>query len=492
MGRPVFCMNKFLIACFLFAGALAAPGFTKKGATLRSSGTQSDVQAAIDAASEGATVTIPSGTFDWSGQLMIKKAISLAGNDTTIRNQNGSSSMILALSGKSGNIEIYGISFVQVADNSGGKGFCIEARRDESTSYTVKIHDCHFDEAGVYNYSMREASNGILVWNCSFIGAGIGGINFVVDEFNYESYNQPSTLGTRDSTGLKNSYVEDCSFTNASTGMVNFDANSRVVLRHCTAQDAAVGSHGQETSPIGVTSWEVYDNTWKISKDNPANMNNWLHIRGGTGVVTRNNFEEIPWGKSQIVLTVFSVTRGANDGHGSSFCPIEYPAPRQTGWSWADNGANWGKVEDEQNPQLLEGGRSPGYFLPNGKGAQVDPVYIWDNTGPGATSASFLWIQTYEPDNCGNQQNVANTYLRANRDYFVNAGPKPGWTPYPYPHPLRTGGAPSPTPTPPEPTPSATPPQPTPTPQPSATPPGSHRYQILMESDSPMYVTPQK
>jgi hypothetical protein len=287
--------------------------------------------------------------------------------------------------------------------------------------------------------------------------------------------------------------VEDCNFSNANTGDANFDANSRTVWRHNHMHDATMGSHGQETSPIGVTAWEIYGCTFEITQDNPKNLNNWFSCRGGTGVITGNTVGEVPWGKAQFELNVFAITRGANDGANGSFCPIEYPSPRQTGWSWANNGANWGKVEDEQNPQLLEGGRSPGYFLPNGKGAVSDPVYVWDNTGPGTKAPGYVSTQTYQPDNCGNNQ-VIDSYLRKGRDYFVDAGPKPGWTPYPYPHPMRNGGGPGPQPTP-TPTPQPTPPNPNPTPTPNPTPQPTpspaHRHvqNIRIESDAPMDVT---
>jgi hypothetical protein len=455
---------KTLSVLLLLFTASLVPAYTKKdhsGRTYQSNGSQSDVQAAIDAAPDNgtATVIIPAGTYDWSGTLTIRKAVSLAGNgEVTIRNENGSSNLIDARSGKNGNIEIYGLKFLAVADNGGGKGFDIAAGRDESTRHTVLVHDCHFEQGSIYAYSMECVTNGIIVWSSSFVGSGangVGGISFVCG-WDYKSYNRPSTLGTRDPDGLHNCYVEDCHFANGATGMSNFDANSRVVWRHNRHQDAQLGSHGQETSPIGVTSWEVYDNSFRITKDNPFNLQCWVHIRGGTGVITRNDIDEVPFNKSQFILTIFSITRGANDGKGGSFCPIEYPAPRQTGWSWADNGANWGKVVDKQNPQLLEGGKSPGYFLPNGKGAILDPVYIWDNTGPGTQARGYVWAQTYVPDNCGNNQ-VIETYLQKGRDYFVNAGPKPGWTPYPYPHPMRSGGGGGPTPTPtPVPTPMPT------------------------------------
>lgn len=361
--------------------------------------------------------------------------------------------------------------------------------RDPSSTNTVIVHDCAFDQGVVYAWTILCNNNGFLFYNDSFRGNGrngLGGMSLIWGMGNYDYYNTASTMGTNDPDGLHNTYIEDCQFSNAAGG--NMDANSRSVWRYNTFQDAAVGSHGQETSPNGVRHWEFYHNTFRISKDNPINLNSWVQIRGGTGIFTQNQLDEIPWGKSQFQLNVFSITRGANDGHGGSFCPVEYPAPRQTGWGWANNNANWGKVEG--NPQLLEGGRSPGYFLPDGKGAVLEPVYAWDDTGAGTKVPTYVDKQTYQPDDCGNNQ-VIETYLQKGREYYVNQGPKPGYVPYTYPHPLRGGGQPSPTPTPtPQPTPS---PNPTPTPAPTPTPGPSPQYKmtITVTSDSPITVNVQ-
>lgn len=483
-------MNKHLVFCLLLAGALCASAFVKKGSTGRSiqtNGSQSDVQAAIDAAPDNgtATVIIPPGTYDWGGVLNIKKAVSLAGNgEVVIRNQLTNGNMIQAESKKTGNIQIYNLSFKQISDNGAGRGFLMMLSRDPASTNTVIVHDCTFDQNAIYAWTILCNQNGFLFYNDSFKGSGrngLGGMSLIWGMQNYELYNTPSTMGTADTTGLNNTYIEDCQFALGAGG--NMDANSRSVWRHNTFQDAAVGSHGQETSQNGVRHWEFYGNTFLMTKDNPINLNAWVQIRGGTGVFTGNYLDEIPWGKSQFQLNVFSITRGANDGHGGTFCPVEYPAPRQTGWGWANNNANWGRVEG--NPTLLEGSQSPGYFLPDGKGAILEPVYAWDDSGPGSKSPLYVDKQTYQPDDCGNAQTI-ETYLQKGRDYYVNSGAKPNWTPYPYPHPLRGGGQPSPTPSPTaQPTPT---PQPTATPSPSATP---YRMTIQIESASPITVNVQ-
>ena len=463
----------------------SAFGYTVSGHKYYTDGSQSDVQAACWAAPDNGTavVIIPNGTFVWSGTLTITNAITLAGQTATgvtILNANPTSDMIYAVSGANGHTNIYWLNIVQVANNNvgnvSGTAFALVADRT-SPNFTVLIHDCSFDNSAVYNYAISCKDNGIVIWNCSFVGSGslgLGGISFVADKYGYAGWNTPSTLGTLDSTGLNNSYVEDCFFSNAEN-IADFSANSRTVWRHNTHQDAALGSHGQETGVFGVRHWEIYNNAFHITANNPMLLNYWFQVRGGTGVVTGNYMDDVPWGKSGIQLNVFSITRGMNDGQEGEFCPLNYPAPRQTGWGWsASSTAYWG-AGDDTNPGLLVGGKNPGAFAPDGQGAILDPVYIWNNTGTETADPNYVGTQTYQPDNCSNNQTI-DQYLQPGRDYYVNVV-SPRWSPYTYPHPLHTqfsvgggGGGPTPTPSPtPTPTPSPTP-TPTPTPTPSPTP----------------------
>lgn len=468
------------ILSLLCAFALNAGAYTVTGNTYLTDGSQADVQAAINAAPDNgsATVQIPNGTYSWSNGITINKSIALAGADATgvtINNQVASGNLISASAGSNGHINIYQLKFVQVANNGGGAGFILSASRTESTSFTVLVHDCVFDDSQIYNYSVVCNSNGIVFWNDTFIGSGnygLGGISMVVNG-DYSYWNTPDYLGAQDSSGLFNTYVEDCTFSECPTACINGDENSRIVIRDNTIQNSTVSGHGQETSPHGAKAFEIYENTFVFNASAPAanSMQNWIFIRGGTGVIYNNSMDQIPY-KGSICLNVFSITRGMNDGgsQNGSFCPLNYPAPRQTGWGWsASSSAYWG-IGDDTDPSRLVGGTSPGVFAPDGTGAILDPLYIWGNTG---YYGDATFTQTYTPDNCKNNQTIG-AYLQQGRDYYVGVA-KPGWSAYTYPHPLHTqyalgGGTGGPTPTP---TPSATPtptPSATPTPTPSATP----------------------
>jgi hypothetical protein len=426
--------------------------YTVSGNIYNTNGSQSDVQAACAAAPDDgkAVVTIPGGTYNWSGTLTISKALTLAGADATgvrINNYNSSGDMIRATSDAKGDINLYWLNIVQVANNGGGVGFAISADRDDASPYTVVIHDCNFNGSNVFNYAVQVVANGIVFWNDVFIGDGtngIGGISFVCDKYDYAGWNTPDTFGINDKTGLENSYVENCSFYDSPIACVNCDDNSRVVIRHCKISNATISGHGQETSIYGAREWEIYDNTFIYSSSGqgpsgatyPVNMNSWVFVRGGTGVVANNSMENIPFNKIGIMLNVFSITRGMSDGAGGTFCPLAYPAPRQTGWSWSGtSNREWG-IGDDTNANRLVGNSSPGLFGADGIGAVLDPVYIWGNTGTETTGPDYVGTQTYEPNNCGHDNQIA-TYLKEGRDYYVNVA-KPDWSPFTYPHPLHT------------------------------------------------------
>ena len=403
-------------------------GYTVSGNTYITNGSQSDVQAACDAAPDNGTITvlIPNGTYSWTGNLSITNSLTLAGasaSGVTIQNNNASGDLIDATSSADGHINIYWLNLVDVAQNGGGIGFTMELNRTEPTSYTVLVHDCTFSNGSIFTYAIKCLANGIIFWNDTFIGDGpndpsnLAGVECVCEKYGYTgpgSYNTADTFGTEDTTGLANTYFENCTFEDAAENCINGDDNSRVVIRYNTFNNASLGSHGQETSVYGVRQWEVYDNTWTFSTSGtgpsgntyPLNLNYWFFVRGGSGIITANSMPLISsqaYGtKNTITLNVYSITRGMNDDDGGTACAIQYPAPRQTGWGWnSSSTAYWGQVDDSTNPQLLSGDTSPGAFLPDSTGAVSEPIYVWNNTGTGTSGSGYVATQTYLPDNCG-------------------------------------------------------------------------------------------
>lgn len=465
-------MKMKVFLALMFAARLAW-SFTVSGVTYTTDGSQADVQAACSAAPDDGTVTvlIPNGTYRWTGNVTVRRALTLAGasrDGVILQNANASSSMLAVVSSAKGNVNIYWLNVLQVVNNGGSSGTGqLACDRVEPSPYTVLVHDCTFDTAAYFSYAVWAWANGIIFWNDNFPATGAGptcltGISFTANKYGQtSSWNTPSTFGNADATGLMNSYVEDCSFTNGSSFACDFNDNARVVWRYNNMQDSMIGNHGQETSPYGARHYEIYNNTFKLTNNNPKNMNNWVVFRGGSAVFFNNVVPAIPQ-KTPIVLTILSINRRV-----AIPCQTAYPAARQTGQGWSES-----SQAPSGNPVVTA----------NGLGSATEGVYIWDNTGSGATGVG---LSQFTPDECGNGQKIGD-YLKEGRDYFVGRA-KPGYTPFQYPHPLHTqyalGGGGQPTPTPaPTPAPTATP-APSATPQPTPPPTGASYEQWIQKQN---------
>jgi hypothetical protein len=328
-----------------------------------------------------------------------------------------------------GHVELSGIHFT--SDFAGADdNWTFTLVVNQLNGLAVLVHDCSFVTG--YEYAVLYRGNGGVVWNCSVAtySDALGGITFVNTSETCGPWNHPDTTGASatkygsgDPTGTLNTYVESCFFRDAWVAMSNFDDNSRVVWRYNRMDNAACASHGQETSIWGTRQWEVYGCKFTHTSSGkafgghpyPLNFNYWFEMRGGTGVFTNNEMDDIPWGKTGVQLNVFSINR-----KDSIPCQTAYPAARQIGQGWsASSNVPYG------TPVIQK----------DGIGAVTDPVYIWSNTGAETSDPNYVGLNQY-PDDCGNGE-LIGTFLKPNRDYFVNVA-MPLWKPFTYPHPLRS------------------------------------------------------
>jgi hypothetical protein len=208
-------------------------------------------------------------------------------------------------------------------------------------------------------------------------------------------------MGTLDSGGLVNVYFEDCHL--YIWGQADVDNNGRLVVRKSTMNGTSWQTHGF-TSPTGGRHCELYENAF-INTVNNRNFNRYFWLRAATVLFTDNN-----------------PVSNQNTGFGT-------PSLLQIG-------------DDSRDPVgSYPIDRAPGRGYWNSHVS--DPIYVWNNTGGAGSSVGVV-------SNWSSQ-------CQLNRDYFVNAGAKPGVpgsnnTPYvkfTYPHPLKaviTGGSPDSTP----------------------------------------------
>jgi hypothetical protein len=412
-------------------------GFSKT--VTAASGNATDVQSAINVASTGDTVQIPAGTFNWANGVSVKKQIKLFGAGTsTVINQNGSNTLVDLTAQPGGSVELAKIRFTRTP---GQNGIFVVAN---GGGVPMLVHDCVFENVQFGSRCMEWRTNGGVIYDCNFQSvdkSDNSGIAFK-NPSSDSAWHEVDVMGDKDSNGDKNTYLEDCTFKDFFLQALDFDDNSRTVMRHCKFDNSAVASHGQETSAVGARQWELYENEFIFTnsgnnnpgkQDYPLNMNLFLFIRGGgPGVCFNNKIPDISssaWGnKPEVKFNLYNIRR-----RGQVPCQTSYPAARQIGF----------------------GSDTQGRLVSS-------PVYFWGNTGAGNYNNPAL--EDYNPDECGNGLHTAD-FVKKGRDFFTDT-PKPGYASYTYPHPLRAGGS-GPTPTP---NPTSTP-QPTPTPQPTATPP---------------------
>ncbi|HXM02903.1 MAG TPA: hypothetical protein VN939_09895, partial [Chthoniobacterales bacterium] len=269
-------MKILLLILSMLAAFDIAAAYTISGNTYLTNGSQSDVQAACSAAPDNGTITvqIPNGTHSWSGNLSITSSLSLAGasaSGVTIKNYNASGDMIDATSSTNGNINIYWLNCVQVSNVNGGQGFILGLNRSDAT-HTVVVHDCTFNNSSVFCYDIVTKCLGFVLWNDVFIGDGSNPndscTGLYVEYFGqygdyftggYAAWNTPDTMGDADTTGLNNTYVENCTFYDGATSCSDLDDNARAVYRYNTIQECAVYTHGQDTSVFGPRHWQIYN-----------------------------------------------------------------------------------------------------------------------------------------------------------------------------------------------------------------------------------------
>ena len=237
-------------------------------------------------------------------------------------------------------------------------------------------------------------------------------------------------MGTADTTGTSNLYVETNDF-HALQSAIDNDDNGRVVWRYNLMDNSQFSTHGADTSNYGERHFEFYNNAGVFnaySDGSTFNLNGWVFlVRGGTFVIYNNNLPPLQSGdygtKPDVNLTVMNLQRngGPNPcwGAGTSNGAL-YHAPRQVGMGYITGTGKDGK--GRTNDSITYVGDS-------------EPGYIWGNS----RTPLNVTISNYGGSDCTNPDSSSN-YIVLNRDYFNGSTSKSGWAPYPYPHPLTQGG----------------------------------------------------
>lgn len=349
-----------------------------------SSCSYSDVQAAINSASNGDTVIVPSGTCTWTVDFELSKGITLLGQgiDQTIivgtggghtidiRGTEGNPFRVAGFTLKGNNEESYGINVSGTCkdfriDHCKFEGFDSKAIKTYGYTYGVIDHCIFTDASSIY---------------IGIFGSGTGD----------DAWGRPLTLGTANAV-----YVEDCTFLMLSVGKHGISSNigARYVFRHNkitiegSLNPTPIDAHGNCFAGRGTFSYEIYEN--EINSDHK--YFHGMFIRGGTGVIYNNTFT----GSGSVTHHIHLTNYQSRSGCGIDYCKKKDCCP-EDGYPCDD---------------------------------QINNLYIWNNYENGSPVTPSLM-----------DDHFVTTHVQKDRDYFEFA--KPGYAPYTYPHPLiSTGGS---------------------------------------------------
>lgn len=397
-----------LLVCVLAATVWAQPSGTGTAtrvanAVIAASCSQSDVTSAISAATSGDTVLIPAGTCTWSTNVQVAKSIHLRGSGIGTTTIPAASHDLTVIQVLADDVEVSHLTL------TGGARVLVSAGND------WRIHDMAFAGTSAFTgvFVRGNSATSIprgVVDSSTFSNARVLVHGYPASNASEHDgtthWSRPLGLGTEEAV-----YVEDNQFTFSEFyNVFDCEYSGRIVFRHNTVTDSYLETHSIQGHARACRKWEVYGNTiQQVSRE----VYRPIFFRGGTGVI----FDNVVTGTFGVSTVHFDNVRTfTNVGGEVGQC---------------DGTSNWdGNVESNGYPcrdQIGRGVDASAWPLTAPYPAQsLDPAYIWNNT----INGSALGVTVIN----GSEVN----HIKPNRDYYVNVGAKPDYTPYTYPHPLRT------------------------------------------------------
>jgi hypothetical protein len=393
--------------------------------TIAVSCSQTDVQAAIDAAGEGDTVLVPDGNCTWSSTVVIDKAITLIGGGTYAVDEGhqdaGIWPLTITLSGNSG-IEIRGTAgeFIRVTGfqflgaapgGTGGHGGAIYSPASNRADW--RVDNSRFSVNG---NSVKSEGNFGLIDHIYVYDPGCSPDSWIVvadlrfDSMGDGAFTQPVEFG-----GANFLFVEDSTFWKSCTSgtpspfAMDAQAGGKYVFRHNYLRDASVGWHGTESGAPerGGYAFEVYENEFYWTMPDNRYHTAIFH-RGGTALVYDNiatNYQAL-W-----KTWVHRATR-----------------------SWGRFGQCDGTQTHDGNAGLQD---APGYPCLDQVGRGMASGTGLNEVQPQEESIVHLWGNTRI--NTGAVIHNNPQYVLEGRDYEFSdddSARPVSYEPYPYPHPL--------------------------------------------------------
>jgi len=272
-----------------------------------------DVQNAINSASNGDTVLVPSGSCSWT-------SVTTSGSvGITLQGGSGGTTSISFSNSVYGALDIAATSntltrLTGFTFTTGGVNGAYPIEVDSTpSSYLVEIDHNTFTDSTTSTFIGTTGNGPVLITTNTFTDGGAS------EQIHNIAYGASSTTGwTNDLTpGSANAvYIENNTFNNTDNSVICSIVESyyggRTVIRYNQIHFCQIDQHGT-AGAIGTRWWEIYNNTFY-----PGGLNQCciITLRGGSGVVFNNSVS------------------GSNTGAGSLELYDEdsgYPAPYQPG-----------------------------------------------------------------------------------------------------------------------------------------------------------------
>jgi hypothetical protein len=368
---------------------------------------QATVQNAINSSSDRDVLACPAGSWSWSSVSIVNRNITLQGAGIGITNISiTAGGGIGATSNNTKAFRITGFTFTSTGNFGtdsgwalmmiqGGHGWRIDHNRFVIYADVISYNGGN----GIYT---KNDVSGLIDHNRFEKGGGPGCMHAstFIDQIGTVAWGWASgQISAFDHTVfIEDNYFYNPDACSAHNAHAFYGTGGIYVARHNEIHGMNQDSHGL-CATQGTREYEVSSNTWIGVPGNTLYA--VLHPRGGTGVMYNNSwsgsltygywFEEYRTQPSPPCSTgVTYNVPGFGVVTASSSCPEGYPCAQQIG---------------------------------RGQNNSSDPLYIWNNSGS------------------SNLRNDAPSYIQSGRDYYLNQGAKPGYTPYPYPHPLAAAGS---------------------------------------------------
>jgi hypothetical protein len=379
--------------------------------------TVSQVQSAVNSASDGATISFAAGAYSWGGNgisLNNAKGVSLVGAGVGSSVVTVTGTPVIYMDQLSGNnTKTYRISGFTFQNANGmalwfyGPGTLNGLRIDHNafTNFASGSIAIFFGELSTSAKFFVLIDHNSFTGTNNFMGMKVLGTN---DPAQWTS----SVRGTRNNVFLEDNTFDFGSATDLGSGCIDAWNSSSVVFRYNTVRNCLVTAHGT-THGGGTVNFEVYGNTLKRQGGDST----WAD---GTRLVHHQGSGEITvWGNSfvhsgAISDTAISVThyRSAppgTAGYSSSLGQCNGTNARDGNTSPSSTYYGW---PCWNQPGRAPSGGNPIYGL-------LSPMYAWLNTDSATGARVDLAIE----NPWGTNNPSVSTHIKADRDYYntVNA-----------------------------------------------------------------------